>query len=248
MKRSAVALLALAGCTDPVDYGGVPVGDSGATFTAWGTTPTEPTAPTGTTTGSTPTGTGTTPPTGTSGTTPPTGTTSSTGTTPTGTATGTTPTGTTTGTTPTGSTTGSSPTVPTGTTPSNPYTFTTSTAGSNATTLPCTVVLPADTIVVDSTIAASDPGKHYLVCAHEVLSYSGSFANIYIENQADAVVNGDTNAIWLTSNAAVAFFKEPNTVVYEAGAQVDTSGLPNIYEVTCTSVTYDTSLMPSGGC
>ena len=228
MRRSALALLTLFACTDPVEYGGIPVGDSGLTASYL------PGAPTGepTTSTNTPTDTGS-------------ATGSTTTTTPTGTTTGST-TGTTTGSsTPTGTTGGGGPT---GTATGNTYTFTTSTAGSNATSLDCTVVLPADTVLVDSTRAESQPGLHYLVCAQKVLSYSGNFASIYVSDQADAVINGDTNAIWVTSNGGIAVFKTPNTVLAEAGAQVDLSGLTGITEISCPTISFDTSLMPSGGC
>ena len=228
MRRSALALLTLFACTDPVEYGGIPVGDSGLTASYL------PGAPTGepTTSTNTPTDTGS-------------ATGSTTTTTPTGTTTGST-TGTTTGSsTPTGTTGGGGPT---GTATGNTYTFTTSTAGSNATSLDCTVVLPADTVLVDSTRAESQPGLHYLVCAQKVLSYSGNFASIYVSDQADAVINGDTNAVWVTSNGGIAVFKTPNTVLAEAGAQVDLSGLTGITEISCPTISFDTSLMPSGGC
>lgn len=232
MCRSALALLTLFACTDPVEYGGIPVGDSGLTASYL------PGAPTGEPTTST---------------NPPTDTGSATGSTTTTTSTGTT-TGSTTGTTtgsstPTGTTGGGGPTgTATGNTNTNTYTFTTSTAGSNATSLDCTVVLPADTVLVDSTRAESQPGLHYLVCAQKVLSYSGNFASIYVSDQADAVINGDTNAIWVTSNGGIAVFKTPNTVLAEAGAQVDLSGLTGITEISCPTISFDTSLMPSGGC
>ena len=172
------------------------------------------------------------------------GTTTNSTTTTSGTGTNTTTGGTTTGSTSTGSTsTGSTATGSTGT----GGTTGTSTGGTTSFVPTCVVVIPADVIVVDNTLADATDGANYWVCRQEVLSYSGTGAHIFVENSADVVLNGQDSFVWLQSNSDLAAFDSPNTILHESGAAInDTTGLNPL--TLCTEIIYDYSLAPSPGC
>ena len=175
------------------------------------------------------------------------GTNTNTNTTNTGTSTGNTTqtgtTGSTTTATGTGGSTGTGGTTGTGTATGTA----TGTGGTTSFVPTCVVVLPADVIVVDSTMNDATDGASYWVCRGEILSYSGTDAHIFVENSADLVLNGQDSFVWLQSNSDLAAFDSPNTVLHEPGAAInDTTGL-NLLTL-CPEILYDYSLAPSPGC
>lgn len=119
-------------------------------------------------------------------------------------------------------------------------------SGTGGTSGACVVPIPANTTVVDSNQSHSAAGN-YWVCAHEVLSFSGSGATIFVDDQSDLVVNGQNNTVWITSRGDMALFQSNNTVNWESGAAVNDEVGGNTL-IECTSLTFDLTNAPSPGC
>ena len=112
----------------------------------------------------------------------------------------------------------------------------------------CDEQLPADVIIVDSNIADDQDGGSYWVCAHKILSYSGTGARIYVENSADVVLNGTHNTMWMHSNSDIAILQDPNDIVHEPGAAINDESVNGADLLACPVVTFDLSLLGTGGC
>ena len=112
----------------------------------------------------------------------------------------------------------------------------------------CDEQIPADVIVVDSNMVETTPDASYWVCAHKVLSYSGTGAKIFMENSADVVLNGTDNFVWMQSNSDLAAFLDPNEVLHEPGAAINDESAAGITLTQCATINYDYSIAPPGGC
>ena len=112
---------------------------------------------------------------------------------------------------------------------------------------PCVVSIPSDAVVVDSTIGNTTSNQTFWICRQDVLSHSAAGSTIFVEDQADAVINGENNTIYVQSRGDIALFQGYNTIIFETGAAIDDQANGNTF-TECPELTFDLSNAPSPGC
>lgn len=146
-----------------------------------------------------------------------------------------------------GPTTGPGTTTATATTGTGTGSGTGTGTGSTTTPSPCVTAVPASAVVVD-TDQGTTTTDTYWVCPHNALFLTASNSVVLLEADADLVVNGQPNEIWLKAGSDVAVLQDGSTFFYEDPASVAAVNPTTNTLIQCSSITFDYVNAPYPGC